>query len=136
MPSRRPLKGGAPRLLGKHDGMPGRAYRRFYDALEAELGPFPNGLLRFEAGRVAVCMTNLEASTRALAAARRAREQGRGRRPNAQQIERLARRQGLADLTYSQAINHLRELTARNGKAVPSPTALLAATARRGSDGR
>ncbi len=115
MGGRRRLKAHAPRLLGRHDGQDGRAYRRAYDSLEADLGPFTSRLTRFEAGRVAVTMLNLEIATRALAAARRARESGRGRRPGPRDLERLARRQGLADQSYTQALDKLRELARGNG---------------------
>ena len=80
---RSPLKGKAPRLLGNHGGTEGKRYRRAYDALEEELGPFASRLIRFEAGRAAIAMINVESATRALVAARRKRENGRGRRPNA-----------------------------------------------------
>src|SRR5437879_1016206 len=106
-----PLKGGAPRLLGHHGDSIGRRYRRVYDALEGELGPF-TVLQRLEAGRVAVCYVQLEAATSALVEAQRHRRNGKGRRPNLEQIERLARRQGLADGSYSQALDKLKELTA------------------------
>ena len=125
MGGRRRLKAGAPRLLGRHDGPSGRAYRRGYDALEADLGSFASELVRFEAGRVAVAMLNLETAIRALAAARRARESGKGRRPGPRDLERLARRQGLADATYSQALDKLRELARGNshGRPVFDPVA-------------
>lgn len=106
-----PLKGGAPRLLDSHGGAAGKAYRRAYDALEADLGPF-TALGRMEAGRCAAAWVELEAATRALTAARRKRLDGKGRRPNVQLIEKLARRQGLADSTFSQALDKLKELTA------------------------
>lgn len=75
---RKSLARGAPRLLGRHDEREGRAFARAYAALEESYGPFPTKLLRFEAGRTAVAMVNLEAATRALATARREREWGRG----------------------------------------------------------
>jgi hypothetical protein len=114
MGGRRPLKGGAPRVLGAHDGIEGRAYRRAYSALEGEFGPF-SALGRLEAGRVAALHVQLQAATAAFMQAQRARRLGRGRRPNVQAIERLARRQGLADQSYSQALGQLRELVERNG---------------------
>lgn len=113
---RKSLARGKPRLLDRHDGAEGRSYDAAYAALEEGLGPFRTRLLRFEAGRTAITRLNLEATTRALTAARRARERGRGRRPSVQAVERLAKRQGLADQTYSQAIARLEELAARNGK--------------------
>jgi hypothetical protein len=115
MGGRAPLKDNAPRFLGTHEGKPGRAYRRAYDTLAAEFGPFDRPLLRFEAGRVAIAMLNVEAATRALATARREREQGRGRRPSARDLERLSRRQALQDQSYSQALDRLRELAKGNG---------------------
>ena len=101
------LGGGMPRLLGRHDGPRGRAYRRAYNALAAEFD-LGSALARLEAGRVAVAWVNLEASSESLEAARRAREEGRGRRPSPRAIERLARRQGLANADYAQALAALR----------------------------
>jgi hypothetical protein len=120
MGGRGTLKAGAPRLLGRHDGWQGRAYRRAYDALAAEFGPFGSLLLRLEAGRAAAAWVNVEAATRALAAARHAREVGRGRRPSLHALERLARRQGLADASYAQAKDKLRDLASAARK--PSTT--------------
>jgi hypothetical protein len=103
------LGGGAPRLLGRHDGARGRAYRRAFNALVAEFD-VTSPLAKLEAGRTALAWTNLEAATESLEAARRAREEGRGRRPSPRTIERLARRQGLANADYAQALAALREL--------------------------
>lgn len=115
MARRTPLKGRAPRLFGNHGGAEGFAYRRAYDALEVALGPFPNDYVRFEVGRVAIARMQFERATRELVTAQRQRRRGRGRRPNPQQIERLARRQGLADGTYASALRRLEELVSRNG---------------------
>ena len=117
MPGKRPLKSQAPRLLGYHGGAEGKAYRRAYDALGTELGPFRNEYVRYEAGRVAIARMQFERATRELVFMQRQRRQGRGRRPNLQQIERLARRQGLADGSYAQAIRRLEELVSRDGHA-------------------
>jgi len=70
-------------------------------------------LARLEASRVAAAWTNFEAATRALDAIRRVRASGRGRRPSARDVERAARRQGLADQSYSQALDRLRALAAQ-----------------------
>jgi hypothetical protein len=130
MGGRRPLKAGAVRLLGKHDGASGRAFRRAYDALVTEYGPFtPLGCL--EASRVAVAWVNLEAATRALEAARAARERGKGRRPSTRDVERAARRQGLADQSYSQGLDKLRALAGPR-----QPSSLGDALARDRSTGR
>lgn len=118
MPSRRPLKGGAPRLLGHHGGADGKAYRRAFDALASEFR-LDSPLLRFEGGRVAALRVEFEAAMLALADARRKRRQGKGRRPNTKLVEQLARRAGLADNSYAQAFERLRGLVAacRNGHA-------------------
>lgn len=129
MPGRHRLKAGAVRLLGRHDGEDGRAFRACYDALVAELGSFDRPLLRLEASRVAVAWTHLVTATRALAAARRAREQGKGRRPSAREIERLSRRQGLADATYSQALDKL--LVKQDGRGQGDPLAAVRAAVER-----
>lgn len=126
MSGRRPLKGGAPRLLSNHNLVAGRWYRECWDALDAELGPF-TGLLRLEAGRVCVAWTQFRAATLALEAIKASRAHGRGRRPNDRQVERAARRQGLADGSYSQALERLRAQAGRRGRgAEASVDALLA----------
>jgi hypothetical protein len=95
--------------LGKHDGTRGRAFRRSYAAL-AERFDLSSRLAKLEAGRVAVAWVNLEDATQALEAARRELEGKRRERGAARGLERLARRQGLADASYSQALDKLREL--------------------------
>lgn len=114
MPGRHRLRAGAPRLLGDHGGHRGRWYGEAWRALRQEFGEL-TGLVRLEAGRVCVAWVQYRAATLALEAARRARERGTGRRPGAREIERLARRQGLADQSYAQALDKLRELAARDG---------------------
>src|SRR5688572_29464500 len=115
MPGRGMLSGGAPRLLGCHNGARGKAYRRAYNALAAEF-QLASPLARLEAGRVAVAWTNLVAATEALEVGRMARETGKGRKPGAKEIERLARRQGLADTSYATALDKLRELISAHRK--------------------
>lgn len=124
MSGRRPLKGGAPRLLSNHGGLEGKDYRRAYDVLAAELGPF-TPLQRMEAGRVAAAWLQLQAATRALTTAQRERRTGKGRRPSARDLERLARRQGLADSTYAQALARLQEQCTSTRKAPTSGAELL-----------
>jgi hypothetical protein len=117
-------------MLGKHHGAQGRAYRRAWDALALELGPFDRPLLRLEAGRVAAAWVNVEIATATLAEARRRRDAGRGRRPSAQAVERMARRQGLADGSYIAALDKLRDMTARNGHPKDLASRLLAEVRR------
>ena len=111
MGGRRGLRAGAPRLLGKHDGTRGRAYRRCYAAL-AEQFDLSSRLAKLEAGRVAVAWVSFEDATKTLEAARRGLEGKRRERGAARSLERLARRQGLADASYSQALDKLRAMTA------------------------
>jgi hypothetical protein len=104
-----------PRMLGRHDGAEGARYRRAWKALVAEYGqPVRGSLLALEMGRVAVTYSNLLAASEALAVARRARATGRGRRPSPAKIERLSRRHGLADRSYSEALEKLGEMAARH----------------------
>lgn len=128
----RTLLRGAPRLLGNHGGHEGAVYRQMFAALEAELGPFTD-LERLEAGRVAVAWLQLQTATASLVAAQRKRRNARfadklGRKKTDRQMERLARRQGLADQTFSQAIDKLRELTKRRAKT-PTVADLVAKSA-------
>jgi hypothetical protein len=129
MASRRALKNGAPRLLAHHGGAEGSVYRRVFDALAAEFGPF-TALGCLEAGRTAAAYLQLQTTTRALVAAQRKRRLGRGRTLNVQQLERLARRAGLADQSYSQALDRLRELA---GKRKPLDLAQRIAAHRSGA---
>lgn len=115
MGGRRRLPAGKPRLLSRHDGWRGVAYCRAYAELVEALGEPASGLLRFEYGRVALARVNLLEASRALDAARWARERGKGQKPSAVRLERLQRRQALQDGSYSQALAHLRDLVGRNG---------------------
>jgi hypothetical protein len=120
MPRNRRLKGLLPRLLSDHRGIEGKVYRSFYESLQARYGPFADEVTRFEAGRVAVARLQLERSTVELTKAQGARRCGKGRKPNVQQVERLARRQGLSDSTYAAALRRLEELAKqRSGERDP-----------------
>ena len=113
MGGKRRLKAGAPRLLGRHDTADGRAYRRSWSALVAEYGQPPRGsLFALEMGRTAVAWSQLEAATLSLADVRQRRERGHGRRPSSRDVERAARRQGLADGSYASALDKLRAMVA------------------------
>jgi hypothetical protein len=123
MAGRTPLKNGAPRLLGRHDGREGRAYQRCYEAL-AQAFKLDTPLLRLEAGRVAALRVQLEIATANVMEATRMRRTGRGRRPAVREIERLSRRAGLLDGSYERALERLGELV-----GVPHPPALADAVA-------
>jgi hypothetical protein len=111
----KPLARGAVRVLGDHGGAAGRLFRVAYDAL-AETFPLTTKLLRLEASRAAAAWGRWVGAQRVLEAARREREQGKGRRPSARNLERLSRRVGLEDTSYAAAVDRLRELSLRNGK--------------------
>jgi hypothetical protein len=102
-----------PRLLGRHDGAAGHVYRREWAALREAYDLNPP-LARLLAGRVCVAAVNLSASTAALVDARRALARESGRRPSGRDLERLARRQGLAEGSYHQALDRLRALVERD----------------------
>jgi hypothetical protein len=64
--------------------------------------------------------------------AQRARRIGTGRRPSVQAIEKLARRQGLADTSYAAALAALRELVSAHRK----PASIADLVARQPQQGR
>jgi hypothetical protein len=100
-------------MLADHGDVTGKAWRRAYDALESEFGPF-TPFQRMEAGRCAAAWIEYEATTLALSDARTKRRTGKGRRPNEVFIMRLAKRQGLSDRSYADAVQRLRDLTSKN----------------------
>ncbi len=124
---RKPLARGAPRLLGYHGGTDGHLYAAAFAALAEQYGPFTLRLVRMEAGRTAAAWVRFVLAQRALTAARRERERGKGRRPSAQALERLSRRVGLEDASYAQALEKLRALAQRNGDGKPTSGAELLA---------
>ena len=105
-------------MLDNHGGVEGKSFRRAYDALEAQFGPFLNEFIRNEAGRCALAWVQLQRASRELVLLQRKRRTGRGRKPNERQIERLARRQGLADGSYQSAVRRLEELVARQPRSM------------------
>jgi hypothetical protein len=111
---KKPLARGAVRVLGYHGGATGRLFRVAFDAL-AETFSLTTPFLKLEASRAAAAWVRWVAAQRALAAAQRERAHGKGRRPGAREIERLARRAGLEDTSYSAAVARLEQLAAKNG---------------------
>lgn len=106
MGGRRRLAADRPRTRDRADGPEAPLERRTWDGLRTEFN-LTRPLARLLAARVIVAVVNADCSTRALAAARRQREQGRGRRPSPRVLERLARRQGLDEATLGQALARL-----------------------------
>jgi len=79
----RPLRGGIPRLLPNHCTPTAVIYRRHFQALAGQFGPFTgNPFLTDYAGRVALAFVTARESGMDLARARTARERGTGRRPS------------------------------------------------------
>jgi hypothetical protein len=110
MGGRRALRGGLPRLLGHHNSPEGRAYRRHAVALLEQLGIQPaDQALLFQVGQVSALWGAFEAATRELSEARSRRANGRGRRPSAAQVDRLAHRMLTANAAYQSALAALRE---------------------------
>jgi hypothetical protein len=126
MPSQRVLPCGAPRVFGNHSGHEGHVYRNCYAALEAVYGPFIAEAVKFEAARAAIARMQLEAATAALVELQRMRRTGRGRRPNLRDVERAARRQGLADNSYASAMNRLEQVIAAVSRKPPTIAELVA----------
>ena len=115
MAGKRALKGGVPRVFGNHLSHDGRSYSRAYQDLEIAFGPFTSNHVKFEASRVAVLRLQWEHWTKELATAQGKRRNGRGRRPSPREVERLARRQGLADGSYAAALQRFEGLVKRTG---------------------
>ena len=107
----RALRGGAPRMLGRHDGAAGRWYHAHYRALAQQLGPFDD-VTRAYAGSTAALFVTFKRDTEALVDAERARHAGKGRRPSNQAIARLKKRQGLSWGSYDAALRRLQEMAA------------------------
>ena len=109
MGGKRRLRAGLGRLYPDHRAVEAVAHRRLFAALETELGPL-SPLARREAWRAAALGVECEAAMLALAEARRERRTGKGRKPSPRDVERLARRAGLANLTYAGAVDRLRAM--------------------------
>jgi hypothetical protein len=122
--------------LPDHRGEDGRVFNRYSRAgLELAGVTAVNGSerLRVELQQYAVAGVVYERAARAWAELVTRRETGRGRRPSERQVERAARRLGLADQTLHAGAARLEELAARH--AQQDPGALRAYMASRDSAG-
>jgi hypothetical protein len=109
MSGRPRLRAGLPRLFSDHSGARGRMYHKIGVALVAELGiQRGDALLLLQVGRVAALWVEYLSASRDLDAARRAREAGRGRRPSAAAVDRLAHRAKVASDGYAEALSQLK----------------------------
>lgn len=114
MGGRRRLEGGFTPWLPDHRGQDGRAFRRYIRAGQEITGPM-NGsaLVRVDLARYGVAGVVYDRSARAWADVLARRESGRGRRPSERQLERAARRLGLADATLKEATTRLESLASQ-----------------------
>src|SRR5262249_4140236 len=124
MGGRRRLASGLTPWLPDHRGADGRAFRRYVNAAVELVGPLTvSERVRAEVRRYAVAGVACEWAARAWGEAVAQRERGRGRRPSTRQVERAARRLGLAEQTLSTALRRLEQLATQR----PTPTDPLAA---------
>ncbi len=123
MGGRRRLRGGFAVWLPDHRGTDGRVFRR-YLAAGGELVGRSDGLdgselLRSAVRRYAIAGVVHERAARAWADLVARRDRRRGRCPSERQVERAARRLGLADQTLEAAATRLQKL-AELRKTAPS----------------
>src|SRR5262245_6039308 len=108
------LVGGFSPWLAEHQGTEGHTFCRYVRAAQEIAGPI-NGSERFrvEVYRYAVAGVVYERSSRLWAELVAKRDRGKGRRTLERQIERPARRLGLADFTLREATARLEALGAK-----------------------
>ena len=137
MGGRRRLAGGYSVWLADHrspDGLLFRAYLRAgeeivgLESLSGKRGTITGSArLRVDVRRYAIAGVVFERSSRMWAALVDQRERGKGRRPSERQVERAARRLGLADMSLRDATTRLDALAAARSRVPASPSDLLAA---------
>jgi len=121
----RPLRGGIPRLLPNHCTPTAVIYRRHFQALAGQFGPFTgNPFLTDYAGRVALAFVTARESGMDLARARTARERGTGRRPSVAALRQLGKRAGIDQAAYDTMLATLRGLVVQNGHGADLATRL------------
>ncbi len=104
--ARRRLVGGIPRLLPDHRTRAARVYREHL-AMLAQQYTIDTEFKLDAAGRVALARVLRDAAVKALLEAQHQRATGRGRKPSAREVERLAKRQGLQAADYERALDRL-----------------------------
>ena len=119
------LKSRAPRLLGDHGG---RAGRWFHASMLALRQRYENGtpfdqVTLHQAAATSALWAQVRESSADLTEAQRARQDGKGRRPNVTAIARLRKRQALAVKSYTEALRRLEELVERRPKPAFDPAA-------------
>jgi hypothetical protein len=102
-------------------------FRRYLKAGEEIVGA-PNGSerLRVDVRRYAIAGVVFERSSRMWADLVDGRARGKGRRPSERQVERAARRLGLADMSLRDATTRLEALAGRRPTLPATPAELMA----------
>jgi len=106
---KRYLKGDLVRMLPDHRTLQARAYRA-HVALLAEQYTLDSAFKRDAAASVALARVLRDAAVKVLIEAQGQRAAGRGRKPSAREVERLAKRQGLQAGDYERALDRLEKL--------------------------
>lgn len=124
------LVGGFTPWLPDHRSADGWVFRRYLKAGGEILGAV-NGsaLLRLELARYGKAGVAYEQAARTWAETVAQRETGRGRRPSDRQVERAARRLGLADMSLKDATARLEALAVQHRAGATHTTSPLAALA-------
>lgn len=125
---RRRLKGGYSVWLPDHSHPEGYIARRYLKAGEEIVGT-PNGSewLRIEIRRYAIAGVAYELAAQQHGDLVNQRTRGKGRRPNLRQVERAARRLGLAESSLKDATVRLEEIAGKASQRTPSVAELVAA---------
>jgi hypothetical protein len=121
---RRLLRGGFSVWLPDHRSVEGHTFRRYLQAAEEITGAANGSMhLRVEQRAYAIAGIMHDRAAQTWAELVHARETGKGRKPNLRQVERAARRVGLAALTLKDATARLEALAGNHQR---TPTELLA----------
>jgi hypothetical protein len=130
MAGRRRLRSGLSVWLPDHRTEDGRLFARYTRAgleLAGAVRLDGSERLRVEVRRYAIAGVVFERAARTWADLVARRDAGRGRRPSERQVERAARRLGLADATLQAAAARLETVAPGSaGRPIPSPQELLA----------
>lgn len=111
-------------LLPRRKGTP-TATRACLEGLKAKYGPF-DSVTRSYAQAATAMWWSFAQATDELRQAEEKRRSGKGRRPSAQAVERLRKRQGVAFNTWDQALTRLEQLASRARRTPETPAELLA----------
>lgn len=106
-------------------------FTRHFGELEEQFGPFATALVRRDALSLCTQFVEWQSSVYDLEAARRQREDGRGRRASASVIGRLQKRSGLLWGDYTAARVRFEEMVKGAGR--PRTLAAIVAEAHRGT---